>query len=218
MEPQTNPPEEPPRQKRKYTRRKKRRNSSTRTTKELTPTPTTSSFTQPAENPERSLRKRTRTFVYRPQDEGDKLELDQGGVIFRANVPVEVPDTVMVQQLVREERETKDGLKAYSYVERMVPLYQVLGNNPWFEIDGKRPERQKIQLKLPQTPDEYRGFAIEWITRSSSAVTLEQRWISEAGLRDRCGVSPGDLAHILPVYENRRKECADIDAMRTGAL
>lgn len=159
--------------------------------------------------------KRTRTFVYRPLDEGDRLEVEQGGVRFRANVPVEVADTVTIMQLLTESRETPDGPRTKA-IERHVPLYKVLEGNPWFEIDGVQPERKKATARLPESADQYRGYAISWIAASMSAAAMDKRWAGEESLRQRCGVSVADLGYVRPFFDARHEECADLDAQRAA--
>jgi hypothetical protein len=157
----------------------------------------------------------TRTFIYRPIEEGDRLEIEMAGIKFRANVPVEVSDGVTILQLLREERDTPDGIRTRA-VERKVPLYQVVTGNPWFEVDGVRPQRSVPGTKVPDTADEYRGYAITWIFQSTSAAAMDLRWAGEEGLRQRCGVNVSDRNYLMPFFQARHKECSDLDAQRAA--
>jgi hypothetical protein len=164
------------------------------------------------------LQKPTRTFIYRPQDPADPVETTFAKILFRANEPVEVADTVTVQQLVVEKRETPEGETRSKGREMQVPLYRVLAGNPWFEIDGVKSERQKPAThRVPTSPDEYRGYAIAWIAASTSAVTMDKRWIAEDNLRRACGVSADDMAYVMPFFEAKREECADVESRRRVA-
>jgi hypothetical protein len=159
----------------------------------------------------------TRTFIYRPQDPADPIEMSMGGIMFHANVPKDVADTVTVLQLITETRETAEGEVRSKGREQKVPLYKVLEHNPWFEIDGVKPPRpQPATARVPDTSDEYRGYAIAWIATSTSAATMDKRWSGEDMLRRKCGISASDLAYIMPFFDARREECADIQSQRVA--
>jgi hypothetical protein len=159
--------------------------------------------------------KHTRTFIYRPQEEGDRLEIEMAGIRFKANTPVEVADNVTITQLLREERETPDGMRSRA-IERKVPLWQVVAGNPWFEVDGKQPQRTQANTRLPDGPDAYRNYAIQWIAASMSARAMDLRWVSEEGLRQRCGLTNEDRNYIMPFFQARHQECAELDAQRAA--
>lgn len=170
---------------------------------------------------QKDTKSKAAVVIYRPS-EGDPHttfirygEREEHQVRFRANEPVEVLHSITVSQLLREERETPDGIRARS-VERKVPLVDMLKTNPSFEVDGQRAERKAPLARLPDTPDQYRNYAVMWITASMSARAMDQRWEAEAGLRSRCGVGPEDISYIRPLFDARRKECADLDAQRAA--
>jgi hypothetical protein len=161
--------------------------------------------------------KGTRTFIYRQQDPADPIEMAMGGIMFHANVPKEVPDTVTVLQLITETRETTDGEVRSKGREQKIPLYKVLEHNPWFEIDGVKPPRPALATaRVPDTADEYRGYAIAWIATSTNAVTMDKRWMGEDMLRRKCGVGASDLAYIMPFFDAKREECADFASQRVA--
>ena len=165
---------------------------------------------------------RTAIVIYRPQDGDNPItwinygESEDATIRFRANEPVTVPYSLRINQLHTEQKETKDGTIARVTKEVKVPLVEVLRKNPAFEVDGVQAERKRPLSRIPDTADEYRNYAIAWIVASMSAKAMTLRWESEQGLRERCGVTGADLAHILPLYENRKAECAALDAQRAA--
>jgi len=162
-----------------------------------------------------SASKKTATIIYRRQDDSDPREMLFGGLKFVADVPQEVSYSRTIKQLHREERETPDGIRTRAR-ELDVPLPDVLRGNPWFEIDGVKAERTKPMTRVPDTADEYRGYCINWITVSMSADSMDKRWVGEEGLRQRCGVSPTEIAYLRPFFDARRVECADLDKIRAA--
>lgn len=162
------------------------------------------------------------TVIYRPSEGDNSItwinygETQEQQIRFRANEPVQVPYSIKIKQLLSEAFETKDGTPARRTREVNVPLVEVLRKNPAFEVDGVQAERKRPLSKIPETADEYRNYAIAWIVTSMSAKAMQMRWESEGGLRERCGVTGGDLSHILPLYENRKAECAALDAQRAA--
>ena len=158
---------------------------------------------------------KTATIVYRPQDPSDPVEMLFGGVKFKANEPVEVPYSKTILQLLREERETPEGIRTRA-VERAVPLPDVVRGNPWFEVDGVKAERKKATARVPDSADEYRGYAISWIATSMSADSMDKRWVAEEGLRQRCGVSSTEISYIRPFFDARHMECSELDKQRVA--
>ena len=92
------------------------------------------------EKPVTETHKPTNMITYVPQDSGDPIENVFAGIRFKANVPEEVKRSQTVDQLVVEKFDTPDGVRSKS-IEKRVPIVEVLRGNPWFEIDGVRPER-----------------------------------------------------------------------------
>lgn len=161
-------------------------------------------------------KRKTATIIYRPQESTDPSEQIFGGIKFRANEPVEVPYSKTIDQLLTEKFETPDGIRSRA-VERQIPLPDVLRGNPWFEIDGVKHERVKPHMRLPDSSDQYRNYCINWISVSMSADSMDKRWIGEEMLRQRCGVSPGDISYLRPFFDARRMECAELDKQRNVA-
>src|SRR3984885_413969 len=175
----------------------------------------------PRENPMAEVqepRKKSATVIYRPEH-GDPSEVlmfateNTPGILFKANEPVDVPYSRTIDQLLVEKFETPDGTKSKS-IERKVPLPDVIRGNPSFEIDGIKPERIRPLARMPTDSDGYRGYAINWISVSMSADSMDKRWAGEEGLRQRCGCSPADIAYLRPFFEARRMETAELDRQR----
>lgn len=167
--------------------------------------------------------KKTATIIYRPEP-GEpaevvcfQTELDLIGVRFRANEPVELPYSKTIKQLLVEKFEHADGMRSRA-IERDVPCIEVLRHNPAFEIDGVQEKRKKAATRVPTSADEYRGYAISWISVSMSAQAMDHRWAGEEGLRQRCGVTPSDIAYLRPYFDARHMECAELDAQRKAGL
>jgi hypothetical protein len=163
----------------------------------------------------------TATVIYRPaRDEPAEIrmfvtETNLVGVLFKANEPMELSYSKTLEQLLVEKYETDEGIRSRA-VERKVPLPEVLKGNPSFEIDGVKPERVTPYARMPDTADGYRGYCINWISVSMSADSMDKRWVGEEGLRQRCGVSPSDIAYLRPFFDSRRIECAELDKQRAA--
>lgn len=161
-------------------------------------------------------KKKSATIIYRRQDDSDPRETTMMGIKFKADEPVEVPYSKTVLQTIVEKRETKDGDIRTVGVEKHVPVPLALKGNAWFEIDGVKTERVKPHARMPEDADAYRGYAINWISVSMSADSMDKRWVGEEGLRQRCGCSQTDINYLRPFFEARRMECAELDKQRVA--
>ncbi len=141
----------------------------------------------------------TAEITYIPQD-GDKPITKVGGVTFHANVPVQVGPAVKVMQLhvVPHTVGDRSGTRT---IEVGVPLAEVLRGNPSFKIDGIQAERKRGTDRLPQSPEEYRGYATAWIAASTDLASVHTRWKVEEGLRQACGVDQNDVAYLKPFLD-----------------
>ena len=129
--------------------------------------------------------------------------------------PTEVPYSHTIEQLLVEHFDTPDGVRSKAIPKR-VPVPVVLAGNPYFDIDGVRPEKVKPHARVPEDADGYRGYCINWISVSMSADSMDKRWVGEEGLRQRCGCSPADINYLRPFFEARRVECAELDKQRAA--
>lgn len=108
--------------------------------------------------------------TYVPQQEGDPHKTRWAGIVFHANVPVRVTNP----RLVEKARE-----------------------NPWFHVgEGPPVPRTAPKRERPKTPDQYRAHVVAWLKEMDSPEELQARWIAEEGLRQECGVGPGDLDYL----------------------
>jgi len=146
--------------------------------------------------------------TYVPQENGDPLTTSFGGFDFRNGEPVNIPDDATVLQTqIAEVGKTPDGDLRFRGVERKVPLVDVLKTNPYFRIEGmEAPKRAGPgRPRTPRTPEDYKGYAMDWFSRSENHIALAERWKAEAELRERIGVhDDGDICRYLtPFYEGR---------------
>jgi hypothetical protein len=129
----------------------------------------------------------------------------QGGYKFLAHIPQKLPRrTTVVNTLVRQERELPDGQIVSRSIEKRVPLYEILRDNPHFMINGQPPRaRQAASARLPSDPDQYRGYAIAWMRDENDPNTIKTRWDGEQKLREMIGVAASDLPTIVSFMEGR---------------
>lgn len=119
---------------------------------------------------------------YVPHD-GDPVKVMWNGIAFRANVDVEVPITTVIHQ-------EKDRAP--------IPLVELARTNGHFSVDGEPPPKKSN--KPPQTSDEYRRWAINWIALADDFDHLAMRWDEEERLRHMCGIGQDDMDMLLSVY------------------
>src|SRR6266403_3554321 len=120
-------------------------------------------------------------ITYTPIHPGDPADTLWNRHRFRANVPV-VPQDV------------KGGLSAKEMVE-------AAKGNPWFAVEGE--EQAKATPIVPETPEQYRSYAIGWIRTATTTREMAARWRAEEDLRVICGVSADEMIDIQGVYKNR---------------
>jgi hypothetical protein len=144
----------------------------------------------------------TSEITYIPQ-EGDKPITKIGGITFHANVPVQVLHTVTVDQLHTVPHVIGDHA-GHRSVEKKVPLAEVLRGNPGFRVDGVQAPRKTATDRLPETPEQYRGYAMTWMADSTDLKSFNVRWDAEEALRAACGVDHSDAAYLKPFRDYKR--------------
>lgn len=156
-------------------------------------------------------------ITYIPQN-GDPVRTTWNGIHFPAHIPVKVPRTVTIA--VPMPIQTKgadgelingivqpDGSIQTRHVERKVPLVELAKGNPLFSVNGAAPaEAKKGQARVPDTPDQYRGYAIRWIAASTNAKDMDARWNAEVDLREKCGCNDEDIGYLRPFFEARHDQ------------
>jgi len=135
-------------------------------------------------------------ITYTPIHPGDPADTLWNRHRFRANVPVSV-------------RDVPQGLTAKEMIERAL-------DNPWFAVEGE--EQAQATPVTPETPEQYRSYAIGWIRTSTTSREMAARWRSEDDLRIQCGVSDQELSDIQGVYKNRSDIMKQAEALAQGAV
>lgn len=150
------------------------------------------------------------TYVPGPDD---RAHTEFAGIRFVAGVPQRVPRSKTVLVPLPRETTTVEGAVVTRHVEQRVPVVDLLKTNPFFSINGKPPPlRMEGKSRLPQDPDHYRKWAMEWIHKAISLVELETRWAGEAALREKCGVSDTELNFISPFLEMKLEQLRSAEA------
>ena len=135
-------------------------------------------------------------ITYTPIHPGDPADTLWNRHRFRANVPVKV-------------RDVPQGLTAKEMVESA-------RGNPWFKVEGE--ERATTAPVIPETPEQYRSFAIGWIRTATTSKEMAARWRDEDSLRIDCGVSDSEMADIQAVYKNRSDIMKQAESLAKSAV
>jgi hypothetical protein len=142
--------------------------------------------------------------------EGAPSRTEWNGIKFIAGVPVKVSRKHTVLVPLPVETTAADGTIQTRHLEKRLPMVELAKNNPDFSVNGEPPAARKDGVvRLPSNPDEYRGYAINWIARSTAAGAMRQRWEAEAPLRDKCGCDDNDIAYLMPFYEARIEQTSE---------
>jgi hypothetical protein len=136
------------------------------------------------------------TITYIPIHDGDPANTLWNRHRFKANVPVHV-------------RDVPQGLTAKEMVE-------AARGNPWFKVEGE--EQATTTPTIPETPEQYRSFAIGWIRTSTTSREMAARWKAEEGLRIDCGVSDNEMLDIQAVYKNRMDIMKQSESLAQAAV
>jgi hypothetical protein len=136
------------------------------------------------------------TIMYTPIHPGDPAATLWNRHRFMANVAVKV-------------RDVPQGLTAKEMIE-------AARNNPWFKVEGE--EQASTAPIIPETPEQYRSFAIGWIRTATTSREMAARWKSEEGLRIDCGVSDTEITDIQAVYKNRMDIMKQTESLAQSAV
>lgn len=135
-------------------------------------------------------------ITYVPINPGDPSDTLWNRHRFRANVPTAVQDV-------------KGGLTA----DEMIELAK---GNPHFIVDGF--EQAEGTPAIPETPEQYKQYAVGWIRTSNISVEMMRKWRSEDDLRVQCGVGDDDLDYIQTIYKARLSVLKEAEALAQTAV
>jgi hypothetical protein len=142
--------------------------------------------------------------------EGDPPRTTWNGLTFLAHIPTKVSKTHTILVPMPQTTQMPDGTLQTRHIEKRVSMVEIARNNPHFMVNGERAAMpEKAKLRVPESPDEYRGYAMRWIAGSTDASSMDVRWTAEQALRDRCGVNDGDIAYLRPFFEAKVSMMAD---------
>ena len=140
--------------------------------------------------------KKIPTITYIPVHDGDPHSVLWNRHRFHANKPAKIQDV-------------KGGLTAAEMVE-------AAKGNPWFKVEGH--ERAKAIPVTPETPEQYRSYAIGWIRISNSSREMTARWREEEDLRTICGCGEDDIEYIQTIYKGRFAILKEQEALQQSAV
>jgi hypothetical protein len=149
-----------------------------------------------AEIAARADREKTPSITYTPIHPGDPADTLWNRHRFRANIPVAPQDV-------------KGGLSAIEMVE-------LAKSNPWFAVEGE--EQARATPIVPETPEQYRSYAVAWIRLSTSTKEMSSRWRSEDDMRVQCGVGDDDIEYIQGIYRPRLAILKEQEALQLSAV
>lgn len=143
-------------------------------------------------------------ITYCPGD-GDPARTTWNGLEFKSHIPTRVSKKHTILVPMPTEITAADGSVLTRHVEKRVPMAHFAKGNPHFMVNGDAPAaRVNARARTPETPDEYRGYAMRWIAGSTEASAMDVRWSQESVLRNLCGVNDQDIAYLRPFFEARR--------------
>lgn len=158
-----------------------------------------------------AIEKNFSEVTYVPGD-GDPHRTVWNEVEFRANVPVKIPHSKMVNVLERKVTTGPEGEERSKGVEVKRSMVEMARGNPYFMVDGVQAERKIGSQRLPTDSDQYRGYALGWIRATNTLKQLEERWAGEEPLREKCGLEPVDVNYLAPFLEARREQLGEAAA------
>jgi hypothetical protein len=148
--------------------------------------------------------------TYTPLENGDPIETSFGGFSFTAGKPVDIPDSATIDTIERVVKLDAEGNEIGKGMAKKVKIVDRLRTNPYFLVEGSKqaPPPKKGAPRLPQTPEEYRGWAQNWFKTCETPTELHDRWQAEADMRERLSVhEDSDVVSFLrPFYEARFDE------------
>jgi len=135
-------------------------------------------------------------ITYAPVSESAPYETIWNKHRFRANIPVAVRDIV-------------GGNTAAQMIESAK-------HNPDFMVEGfPRADARPID---PETPEQYKIYAVGWIRLAVNAAEMKRRWNSEKDLREDCGVGIDDEEYLASIFNPRLTLLKESEKLQTAAV
>jgi len=152
--------------------------------------------------------------TYVPREEGDKHSTVWNGVSFKANIPTEMfpiaqfPNSKHFVVIDAPHKiDQPDGSTITVYRQTRQCMVELAKLNPHFEVAGfEKPEEEKRKPgrpRIPKNANEYRSYAMGWITSSNDVQTLLKRWDDEDELREKIGCGEDDTNYLVPFFDAR---------------
>lgn len=135
-------------------------------------------------------------ITYAPVSESAPYETIWNKHRFKANIPVVVHDV-------------SGGNTAAQMIESAK-------GNPDFMVEGF--PRAVARSLDPETPEQYRSYAVGWIRITNSSAELRRRWNGEKDLRDECGVGIDDEEYLASIYNPRLATLKDAEKLAVAAV
>lgn len=135
-------------------------------------------------------------ITYSPVSESAPYETIWNKHRFRANVPVVV-------------RDVSGGNTAAQMIESAKL-------NTDFMVDGfPRAQARPID---PETPEQYKTYAVGWIRHSVSSTEMTRRWRNEKDLREDCGVGTDDEEYLASIFQPRLSLLKESEKLQAAAV
>lgn len=150
--------------------------------------------------------------TYIPRDPTDPAVMIWNGVKFPANVPVELDPKKLAHgydvPLPRKITDPVTGREMLEYKETWVSMIDQAKGNPSFQVEGEVPAaaRKPGRPRIPRTSEDYRSYALAWISAMEDVQDLAERWDAEETLRENIGVGEDDLKYLTPFFQAKHHE------------
>jgi hypothetical protein len=135
-------------------------------------------------------------ITYAPVSESAPYETIWNKHRFRANIPTAVRDVV-------------GGNTAAQMIESAK-------TNPDFMVEGF--PRAIPRALDPETPEQYKTYAVGWIRHSINSVELMRRWKNERDLREECGVGTDDEEYLHSILNPRHSLLKESEKLQAAAV
>jgi hypothetical protein len=135
-------------------------------------------------------------ITYAPVSESAPYETIWNKHRFRANIPVVVRDVV-------------GGNTAAQMIE------SAKGNIDFMVEGFPRAAPRPID---PETPEQYKTYAVGWIRHSNNSVELMRRWKNERDLREECGVGTDDEEYLHSILNPRHSLLKESEKLQAAAV